>query len=293
VKVYVVKHFWDEETKGTRVKPEWIIDSKENLTNEEKTIRNLVLEKLIKPAYYFKYTSEKPSMLNIDGYYVYFCYKTKLDPDPSNNRIVTDVTFFISKKKINIDNVDLCNAEIPKNYILELRKKTRKRLALFITFFLLSMFAGFYFLSENDKLETSRRLPIKTSIIEKKLEVIAKNKILMETKNISKVENSKIKKVSQKNDVVNTFCQNEYIKKLIDSEKCYSDFINNKCNGKIPRNTSFRSWLDGINRGKYKTNNPICKLIAKKGKDEDLNSLYRKINKKEYKRLFLKSFREL
>jgi hypothetical protein len=289
VKVYVVKHFWDEETKGTRVEPSWIIDSKRNLTNEEEAIRNLVLEKLIKPAYYFKYTSEKPSMLNINGYYVYFCYKTKPDPDPTSNRIVTDITFFISKEKIN--NANLCNTKVPENHVLELEKKSRKGLFLFITFFLLSTL-GFYFLGKNifinDKLKTSPKTHIKPHIVKRNPKVIANNK----TKVPVKAKNNMIEKVIRKNDIVITFCQNKYIKRLIDNEKCYSDFINNKCNGKIPKDISFRSWLNGISKGKYKTNNPICKLIAKKGEDEDLNALYSKIRKRKYKELFLKFFRE-
>jgi hypothetical protein len=94
--IYIIKHYWDEKSYGATLEPKWLF-SKDNLNKDELKVKKIV-EFYTKLSNYNSLSLNKPRFEKFENLYIYFCYKDKNDPDPTNNRKVTDITFVISPK---------------------------------------------------------------------------------------------------------------------------------------------------------------------------------------------------
>lgn len=91
---FIIKHFWNEEAKAT-ITPSWVSSSDKNLNQEQEEVKSIA-KAIFKD--YIKIAREKPEILKFGDYIVKLSYKTKKDPDPTRNRMVTDITLCINKK---------------------------------------------------------------------------------------------------------------------------------------------------------------------------------------------------
>ena len=112
--IYIVKHYWDEKSYGATLEPKWLFSS-EKLNNEERKVKDIILE-YTKLSKYNELALKKPLYEKKDNFYIYFCYKDKNDPDPTNNRKVTDITFIISPKPLK----NPCKLEKLNTFVIKL-----------------------------------------------------------------------------------------------------------------------------------------------------------------------------
>jgi len=97
--IYIVKHYWDENSYGATLEPSYLFSSSK-LNKEEKRVKEII-SYYISLTQYNRLALEKPSFEKRGKFYIYFCYKDKDDPDPSNNRKVTDITFIVSPSQLS------------------------------------------------------------------------------------------------------------------------------------------------------------------------------------------------
>lgn len=90
---YTIKHYWDKKSYGATIEPTWLTSSTK-LNREQEDIKRLFNKILLKK--YNDLAKNKPAQEKIDGYTIKYTYKDKDDPDPTNNRKVTDITFCIT-----------------------------------------------------------------------------------------------------------------------------------------------------------------------------------------------------
>ena len=126
-KTFIFKHYWDKHDASAKLIPEWLSQSDSKLSSEQIKLKELARE-LTSPSRYGTLCKNSTDILNIDGYYV--CYKCQNDedPDPTNNRQVTNITFCVSKKIIDKDN---CDWKVSNTYI-PIEKQSYKKYATVI-----------------------------------------------------------------------------------------------------------------------------------------------------------------
>ena len=230
--IYIVKHYWDEKSYGATLEPKWLFSS-DNLNKEEKKIKNIILE-CIKLSKYNSLALNKPFYEKKDNFYIYFCYKDKNDPDPSNNRKVTDITFIISPKSLKYP----CDLMNQNNYII---KSKKNYFILIISIFVLIVL--WFYLNQNSlnqELQSNKQQNI-TKQIEIKQNI--KKTII-----ITKEENTQFEKICKK--------YNNFKK----GNKCYEQYFREICNKKYKDN--YDKWLN---------NQKMCKVIVENStKDKEL-----------------------
>jgi hypothetical protein len=121
-KTFIFKHYWDKGDASAKLIPEWLSQGDSKLSSEQIKLQELARE-LTSPFRYAQLSKNRYGNLNINGYYVYYqCEKDK-DPDQTNNRQVTNITFCVSRKNINKDD---CKWEVSETYIPEKKQSYKK-----------------------------------------------------------------------------------------------------------------------------------------------------------------------
>ena len=240
--IYIIKHYWDENTYGATIEPKWLF-SNDNLNEEELKVRDIV-KKYISLSKYNELSLKKPDFEKINNVYVYFCYNDKNDPDPTNNRKVTDITFIISPKKLNnpciLINKNNFKIALKKNYLL------------YILFFVAVALIIFILLNINTNNSSQKK------DIPHNKEIISEQKNTETKKEISKIHNKTYKKSH-----LNIICKKYHY--LIESKikKCYQKFLYDVCTNNY--NKSYNQWLNNDKR---------CKIeVGKMKKDKDLKEV--------------------
>ncbi len=112
-KTFTFKHYWGKNDASAKLIPEWLSQSDSELSSEQIKLKELARE-LTSASRYGNLCKNSSSILNIDGYYVCYQCQNDEDPDPTNNRQVTNITFCVSKKIIDKDN---CDWKVSNTYI--------------------------------------------------------------------------------------------------------------------------------------------------------------------------------
>ncbi len=102
----IVKHYW-KDNKAT-----WECSEK---------IDEYLFEYL--KENYYKFVKEKPSLLEKDKYFIYFCYEEGRETGKNDNRKITNITFFIAPKEVKKElreewckkKYENCEIIIPEN----------------------------------------------------------------------------------------------------------------------------------------------------------------------------------
>ena len=128
--IYIFRHYWNEKGSAT-IEPSWITEHAENLSSTQQKIK-VISKKLLDPSKYVQLSQTRLNRERMDGYYIYYCYHKKNDPDPANLRMVTEITFYISHKEIF---THLCNLDIPADYVIKQKEYVN------IMLFLVSLFS--------------------------------------------------------------------------------------------------------------------------------------------------------
>ena len=246
--IYIVKHYWDEKSYGATLEPKWLFSS-DNLNNEEREVKNIILE-YTKLSKYNELALKKPLYEKKDNLYIYFCYKDKNDPDPTNNRKVTDITFIISPKPLK----NPCKLEKLNTFVI----KSKKHYLLFPIFFFLIIGILFFILYK----------PLKKT--EQKEQIIAKK---YEKASIKK-EKKEFLREKQKTQL-DLIC--EKYSNILNGTKRYQQYFKDICNKKT--NLSYQQWLDKKNR--------LCKMIVENPqKDKELRRAPKELQEfiKNYKK---------
>ena len=247
--IYIVKHYWDEKTYGATIEPKWLF-SKSNLNKEKLKIKKII-EYYTGLSKYNELALNKPKFEKLEDLYVYFCYKDKNDPDPTNNRKVTDITFIISSKKVKYP----CELADKDKFVISSSNYFFNSFVLFIIFLIVL----FYLLKNhsNDEITKIDNKHNKT--------IVEKTKITLKTNNI--------KKEKQLNKT-QLLCQKYQYILVISPKKCYQEFFYDICKNNYKN--SYSKWLE-------KDTN--CKKMVKNiNKDKEL-----KIAPKELKN-FIKRY---
>ena len=121
-KTFIFKHYWDKHDASAKLIPEWLSQSDSKLSSGQIKLKELAGE-LTSASRYGNLCKNSSSILNIDGYYVCYQCQNDEDPDPTNNRQVTNITFCVSKKIIDRDN---CDWKVSNTYI-PLEKQSYKK----------------------------------------------------------------------------------------------------------------------------------------------------------------------
>jgi hypothetical protein len=207
---YIIKHYWSEKSYGATIEPEWITSSSDNLTEEQKKIKEVV-QKLLVLKNYNRIAKEKPKQEEIDGYTIKYSYLDKDDPDPTNDRKVTDITFCINVNKKN--NLDL--------YLV---------IFAIIIFIVIAIFLSL----KNITNKESNQKPIEKNVTE-----IHKNI----TSSVKKEEKVVIK---HKESLLEKVCsQNLKFKK---SDRCWKYYIDELNCNKNAKNKTFLEWFKSLDK---------------------------------------------
>jgi hypothetical protein len=132
MQVYIVKHYWKEKETAT-----WKCHER---------VDKKLFEYLKKD--YSIFVSKKPKIIKKDKYFIYPCYK---DDKDIYNRTITNIDFFIAKRKVTYD---FCNIKEIKNLMVEIPIKIDKRLIVSVGIVLLLSIIIFYF-SNNSSIKIS------------------------------------------------------------------------------------------------------------------------------------------
>lgn len=91
---YTIRHYWADKSYGATIEPSWLTSSSAGLSKEKEVLKTFFNNVLLKN--YNRLAHDKPKQEVIDGYTIKYSYKDKDDPDPTNNRKVTDIIFCIT-----------------------------------------------------------------------------------------------------------------------------------------------------------------------------------------------------
>ena len=252
--IYIIKHYWDEKTYGATITPKWLF-SKPDLTKEEKKIRE-TMKHYTRLSKYNELSSKKPSFEKFENLFIYFCYKDKNDPDPTNKRKVTDITFIISPKELKnpceLKDKNQSIIPLPKQYVY----------IFYVIAFILILFATIFMFNKKTAPTNQNLSPHKnekTTSIQKTIEE--------KTEPIKPQPKKKIKKINK----TKLMCQ-RYNNILTNPPKCYQKFFEDVCNKNYKN--SYNQWLK---------NDKIChSMVGNINNDEELkqqNSEFQKFIK--------------
>ena len=250
--IYIVKHYWDEKTCGATIEPKWLF-SKSNLNKEETKIKQII-EYYTKLSKYNELVLNKPKFEKFEDIYVYFCYKDKEDPDPTNNRKVTDITFIISSKKLKHP----CELANKNKFVISSTNYFFYIIVLFMVFLIILFFLLNKQSNKITQIDSQQQLYNKTTV--KKTEsTIKPNNMKKEKKQLNKTQ---------------LICQKYQFVLETSPKKCYQKFFYDICKNNYKN--SYNKWLE-----KHTT----CKRMVKNvNKDKEL-----KIAPKELKN-FIKRY---
>ncbi len=252
--IYIVKHYWDEKTYGATIEPKWLF-SKSNLNKEESKIKKII-EYYTGLSKYNELALNKPKFEKFEDIYVYFCYKDKDDPDPTNNRKVTDITFIISSKKLKHP----CELVKKNKFVISSSNYFFYVFALFMLFLIICFFSfKKQFNNEITQVDNQNIQLNNKTIVEKTESTLKTNNVKKEKKQLNKTQ---------------LICQKYQAVLKISPKKCYQKFFYDICKNNYKN--SYNKWLE-----KHIT----CKRMVKNvNKDKEL-----KISPKELKN-FIKRY---
>ena len=216
---FKIKHYWDEETAEATIEPSWITSSSDNLTKEQQKIKILVKEKLLNR--YKDLSTNKPKKEIFENYIFTYLYKTKKDPYPNRDRMVTDITLCIKiKKNYNLYFILILIFILIGGYLLLNNKKPQKEIVIVNDYKIENS-------KKDDKKDEFKKIEQKQAIEkpkQKNNEILPPPKVKLNKLDILR------EKVCKKN---------EFNVKLAD--KCWQYFIQNKCDKKT--DLSYNNWL--------------------------------------------------
>ncbi len=189
---YTIKHYWDDETSEATIEPKWITSSSSELSSEQKKVKKIV-NKLFSATNYNYLSRDKPQKESIEGFDLIYTYRDKKDPHPSRDRMVTDVTICITKKK--------------------------KYLSYILGFIILSV-SLYFFLSNN-----SQKIAVKETVVET-------NKTVRETKDLKINKKEIVKKQTPFDKLREQVCSDEKFNVKL-PDKCWQYFVASKCTKKV------------------------------------------------------------
>jgi len=105
---YIIKHYWDIESKSATLEPKWLSNNTQNLTKEQQEIKELYKQTIGNARRYEDLSTNEIAEEIIDNYCIHYIYRHKLDPlakDKSKARRVTDIEMRISKCKKPINYI--------------------------------------------------------------------------------------------------------------------------------------------------------------------------------------------
>lgn len=139
MKIYIAKHYWKDGENAT-----WECHEK-----VDKALFEYLKEN------YHKFTKNKPKSIEKDKHFVYLCYEEGKDVYGRN---ITNVTFFISKKRVQIDYCNLAYSD------LELNIPQKSKLSLVHVALLALGLIMIYFIFFGDKIDDAKILTNKHKI---------------------------------------------------------------------------------------------------------------------------------
>ena len=274
MKAFTFRHYWDDKTWASKVEPAWLTKSAEGLSPELKKIKQIA-DKLLDPGKYAQISRQNTDGSEIlDGYYVYYRLVKKPDPDPTNNRIATDITFCISRKKLNQEQ---CNWEV-SNSLPFVRQKRKINIIGWITLSLAILLLMFFFLKNTQKEDD---VPKET---QKKNEETISPSIVVDT--LASKPNNNRQIVHEKTELYrDKVCETEFENLTINStDYCFLIYAYQRCTKKS--RISYDRWLKDPSRKKDVQNMRYakCNFIENTESDRDLINFLRKKKSRKVRR---------
>ncbi len=127
MKIYIARHYWKDGQNAT-----WECHNK---------VDKVVFEYL--KENYHKFVANKPEMIEQNNHYVYLCYEEGKD---TYDRNITNITFFISKKRVEIN---LCQRPY-SDLELEIKSSSRKSLLFKGLWVVIGLIVIYMVLSDNE-----------------------------------------------------------------------------------------------------------------------------------------------
>ena len=252
-KVFVFKHFWDENLSETKLLPEWLNAPDKQLSSAQVKTKKIVSE-LLTPSRYVGYSLLKQEVGedSIYGYYIYYKTEKRDDTEVTNNRKVTNIVFCISNKPIDTKR---CSWKISETNTIQTRRSLLTAIkAIVLPSLVLSII---FVLVDKNEIKVEDESLIKEGVALPKLPIPQEQ---------IKLENSRF---------VNNMCH-DIFKEIMQKKRadyCFEIYIQDRCYDKTK--SSYDVWLRDI---KQTRTNKICTFVIESRKDRDF-LLYLKNNK--------------
>ena len=251
-KAFVFKHYWDEKDASTKLSPSWLTHSDKRLVLWQRKMKKIAVE-LTEPLKYMELSQDCQSerIRSVGSYFMTHRCKKKEDPDPTNDRWVTDITFCIAKRKKDIKE---CSWEIEEIY----HKSKQDRFVPYLIYILLIM-AALLFLYYLDVSDEKKKVPT--------------------VSNVDSIGQIHRQKMIHKHEGLRSkyFC-NKYFGKILHKDElgyCFESYINDRCIGQI--GDSYSKWLKSNETPK----NAACSFVKALESDLDFIDFVRKYDRKE------------
>jgi Sec-independent protein translocase protein TatA len=258
---FTFRHYWHSEDYAARIEPEWISYPDEALSSEQKRWKQ-VARKLLDPTKYSQLADAMPESEILDGYYIYYRYEQKEDPDPSNNRNATNITFCLSTKKVRPEKCDWHIRGEKDSVSPSIQHSTTKWLLIGSVLLLLLLV---YWGTKVGREVASAPRATKTEVTEansKKVEAFRKS-------DASREQQPPAQNVISTKSAGSTLCRSDMLQSLLEKPPtyCYEAYMRQRCAGETE--ASYDRWLQEASKRKelfYRQ----CALIKKGEEDRDL-----------------------
>jgi len=253
--IFLFRHYWSDEDHTAKIEPEWISQRDNSLSAKQRRWKR-VAKRLLEPSKYAQLSMDMPEKESIDGYYIYYRYLKKDDPDPTNSRTATDITFCISTKELREGE---CSWEVSSRPI-ESIKSSSKKMIWILTVVIFSLLLISYILSKY----SSKSIDIERVSVESNRSIY-----------------------NNQEDICSELFGEVVAREV---NYCYEWYIDQRCNLKV--SDSYQIWLQNLPNDRNLLRKQ-CILIENINDDQDFKVYLRKKSREEKDRIrdFMRSRR--